>query len=73
MMLKEKDLLMINLDTLDKLILDSMCLDYQLKDIYPLLEIPRTTLMEKLRSLRDLFGVKNNTALIYKYSKIEEL
>lgn len=64
---------MIHLDTLDKLILDSMALDYQLKDIYPLLEIPRTTLMEKLRSLRDLFGVKNNTALIYKYSKIEEL
>jgi len=64
---------MINLDKLDLLILDSMCLDYQLKDIYPLLEIPRTTLMERLRLLRDLFGVKNNTALIYKYSKIEEL
>jgi len=62
---------MINLEPLDLLILDSMCLDYQLKDIYPLLEIPRTTLMEKLRSLRDLFGVKTNTGLIFKYTQYE--
>ena len=59
------------LDTLDILILDSMCLDYQLKEIYLLLEIPKSTLSTRIQNLKELFGVKTNTGLIFKYSKSE--
>lgn len=60
------------LDQLDKLILDSMALDYQLKEIYLLLEIPKTTMTTRIGNLKDLFKVKTNTGLIYKYSKLEK-
>ena len=59
------------LDTLDILILDSMCLDYQLKEIYLLLEIPKSTMTTRIQNLKELFGVKTNTGLIFKYSKSE--
>lgn len=62
---------MIKLDQLDKLILDSMCLDYQVKEIYLLLGIPKTTMTTRLGNLKELFNVKTNTGLIYKYSKFE--
>lgn len=59
------------LDTLDKLILDSMCLDYQLKEIYLLLEIPKSTMTTRIQNLKELFSVKTNTGLVFKYSKSE--
>jgi hypothetical protein len=62
---------MIKLDALDILILDSMCLDYQIKEIYILLEIPKSTLTTRLGLLKDKFNVKTNTGLIFKYSKID--
>ena len=64
---------MIDLDPLDKLILDAMCLDYQLKEIYLLLEIPKSTMNNRIGLLKSIFGVKTNTGLIYKYSKSDNL
>ena len=62
-----------NLDPLDKLILDAMCLDYQLKEIYLLLEIPKSTMNNRIGLLKSIFGVKTNAGLIYKYSKNDNL
>jgi hypothetical protein len=62
---------MIELDTLDLLILDSMCLDYQIKEVYILLGIPKSTLTTRLGLLKDKFNVKTNTGLIFKYSNLE--
>lgn len=60
-----------NLDPLNKLILDAMCLDYQLKEIYLILEIPKSTMNNRIGLLKSIFGVKTNIGLIYKYSKSE--
>lgn len=62
-----------NLDKLDRLILDAMCLDYRLNEIYILIGIPKTTMTTRLIILKDKFNVKTNTGLVYKYSKYDNL
>jgi hypothetical protein len=57
-----------NLDKLDTLILDAMSLDYQLKEIYLLLEIPKSTMNQRIGALKERFNVRTNTALIFKYA-----
>ena len=61
-----------NIDKLDTLILDAMALDYQLKEIYLLLEIPKSTMTTRIGILKEKFGVSTNTGLIFKYSKLCE-
>lgn len=61
------------LDDLDKLILDAMCLDYRQNEIYLLIGIPKSTMTTRLIILKEMFKVKTNTGLIYKYSKYENI
>jgi hypothetical protein len=56
------------LDELDILILDAMCLDLQLKEIYTSIGIPKSTMTMRLGNLKELFKVKTNTGLIFKYT-----
>ena len=57
-----------DLDQLDKLILNGMCLDYQLKELCVKIGIPKSTMTTRIQNLKELFGVKTNTGLIFKYS-----
>jgi hypothetical protein len=56
------------LDKLDLLILDSLCLDMQQKDIFEKLEIPKSTMTTIILVLKETFKVKTISGLIYKYS-----
>jgi len=63
---------MIKLDNLDKLILNGLCLDKRINELYLILGIPKSTLTDRLGLLKTQFGVRTNTGLVYKYTLHEE-
>jgi len=61
-----------NLQPLDKLILDLLCLDNPLKNIPFIVQEPRTTVNKRIVVLKEMFGVRTMQGLIFKYAKSEE-
>jgi len=61
-----------NLQPIDKLILDLLCLDNPLKNIPFIIQEPRTTVNKRMVVLKEMFGVNTTAGLIFKYSKSEE-
>jgi len=65
-----------NLEPIDKLILDLLCLDNQLKNIPFIIQEPRTNVNKRMVALKEMFGVNTMQGLIFKYAlseKSEEL
>lgn len=60
------------LSTLELLILDALCLDYQVKDIHPLLGLSKQFINVSVKNIRKKFGVNTNPGLIYKYSLLRQ-
>jgi len=61
-----------NLEPIDKLILDLLCLDNQLKNIPFIIQEPRTNVNKRMVALKEMFDVKTTAGLIFKYAKSEE-
>jgi len=61
------------IEPIDKLILDLLCLDTQLKNIPFIIQEPRTTVNKRMVVLKDMFGVNTTAGLIFKYALSEEL
>jgi len=65
-----------NLEPIDKLILDLLCLDNQLKNIPFIIQEPRTNVNKRMVALKEMFEVNTTAGLIFKYAlseKSEEL
>jgi len=61
-----------NLQPLDKLILDLLCLDNPLKNIPFIIQEPRSTVNKRMVVLKDMFGVNTTAGLIFKYALSEK-
>ena len=62
-----------NLQPIDKLILDLLCLDNQLKNIPFIIQEPRTNVNKRIVALKEMFGVVTTAGLIFKYALSEKL
>ena len=60
------------IEPLDKLILDLLCLDHPLKNIPFIIQEPRTTVNKRMVVLKEMFGVTTMQGLIFKYSLSEK-
>jgi len=61
-----------NLQPIDKLILDLLYLDHPLKNIPFIIQEPRTKINKRIVALKEMFGVNTTSGLIFKYSLSEK-
>ena len=60
------------IEPLDKLILDLLCLDHPLKNIPFIIQEPRTTVNKRMVALKEVFEVTTMQGLVFKYSLSEK-
>jgi len=60
------------IEPIDKLILDLLCLDTQLKNIPFIIQEPRSNVNKRMVVLKDMFGVVTMQGLIFKYALSEK-